>query len=54
MKYKVERKSEGPQAWYEVMLSPFNTLEEATAYIEKYRVYYPVEDQNYKITSQKH
>lgn len=53
-KYKVERLSSPniETSWYECMLSPFNTFEEATAYIEKYRNYYPLEYQNYKITCQ--
>ena len=46
--FKVER-STGP-GWYEVMLSPFKTLIDATTYIEKYKQYYPVEDRVYKIT----
>jgi hypothetical protein len=37
--------------WYEVMLSPFKTEEEAWDYIKKYHRYYPVEDQNYRITT---
>jgi len=52
--FKVERKSADPRsAWYEVMLSPFKTNEEAEKYIEKYRHYYPVEDQQYRITETK-
>ena len=50
--YKVERKTSDPNGWYEVMLSPFKTFEECTEYIEKYRHYYPLEHQNYKITYQ--
>ena len=51
MMFKVERKPAQPEAvWYEVMLSPFKTLSEATKYIEKYKQYYPVEDRIYKIT----
>lgn len=49
--FKVERKPAQPEAvWYEVMLSPFKTLQDATNYIEKYKQYYPVEDRIYKIT----
>jgi len=49
--YKVERKPADARAkWYEVMLSPFKTNEEAVQYIEKYRHYYPIADQQYKIT----
>ena len=48
MMFKVERTT-GP-GWYEVMLSPFKTLLDATTYIEKYKQYYPVEDRVYKIT----
>lgn len=36
--------------WYEVMLSPFHTEEQAWDYINKYRHRYPVEEQNYRIT----
>jgi hypothetical protein len=46
--YKVERTT--GKGWYEVMLSPFETLSEATKYIEKYKQYYPIEDRVYKIT----
>lgn len=37
-------------SWYQVMLAPFKTFDEAVQYIEKYRHYYPHEHQNYKIT----
>ena len=50
-KYKVERKPEHPKAvYYEVMLSPFNTLKEVESYIEKYQNFYPIEERNYRIT----
>lgn len=48
--YKVERRTSDPNGWYETMLSPFQTFEEAVEYIEKYRHYYPLDQQNYKIT----
>lgn len=49
--FKVERKPARPEAlFYEVMLSPFNTIQEAAAYIDKYKQYYPVEDRVYKIS----
>jgi hypothetical protein len=49
--FKVERKPASPEAvYYEVMLSPFKTLSDVAAYIEKYKQYYPVEDRVYKIT----
>jgi hypothetical protein len=50
--YKVERKCDSGEdtSWYEVMLSPFKTFDECTEYIEQYRQYYPLEQQNYKIT----
>lgn len=50
--YKVERRSDPTKdtSWYECMLSPFKTFEEAVQYIETYRHYYPHEHQNYKIT----
>lgn len=50
--YKVERRTSDPNGWYECMLSPFQTFEEACQYIEKYRHYYTKEQQNYKITYQ--
>jgi len=46
--YKVERTT--GKGWYEVMLSPFETLSEANKYIKKYKQYYPIEDRVYKIT----
>jgi len=52
IKYKVERKTADPNGWYEVMLSPFNTLKDCLSYIEKYRQCYPINQQNYKITEQ--
>jgi hypothetical protein len=49
--YKVERKPAEPKSLkYEVMLSPFKTHDEATAYIKKYKVYYPTTERNYIIT----
>ena len=48
MMFKVERTT--GIGWYEVMLSPFKTLLDATVYIEKYKQYYPAEDRVYKIT----
>lgn len=49
--YKVERiSSKEPEFFYEVMLSPFQTLEETLTYINKYKQYYPLEDRVYKIT----
>lgn len=50
-KYKVERKPARVEAvYYEVMLSPFTSLQEAQQYIEKYQRFYPIEERNYKIT----
>ena len=46
--FKVERTT--GVGWYEVMLSPFKTIQEAMSYIEKYKQYYPVEDRVYKVT----
>jgi hypothetical protein len=46
---KVERKTSDSCGWYEVMLSPFNNVEDAYNYIETYRNYYPVDQQNYRI-----
>lgn len=48
--YNVERRGTDPNGWYQVMLAPFKTFEESLIYIEKYRHYYPLEHQNYKIT----
>jgi hypothetical protein len=48
--YNVERRGTDKNGWYQVMLAPFKTFEEAILYIEKYRYYYPPEHQNYKIT----
>ena len=50
MKFRVERQILTSKSWYEVMLSPFETLEECNKYIEKYKQYYPIEDRNYRIT----
>jgi formylmethanofuran dehydrogenase subunit A len=50
-KVKVERQIICSGVWYEVMLSPFQTEEQAWDYVNKYHHYYPVEEQNYKITS---
>ena len=50
--YKVERKPHEPKAcWYEVMLSPFNTMDEVKNYIKKYSQYYPEEEQTYRINN---
>jgi hypothetical protein len=48
--YNVERRGPDEGSWYQVMLTPFKTFEEAVLYIEKYRHYYPYEHQNYQIT----
>jgi len=49
--YKVERIcSKDPVCYYEVMLSPFETLSDVTEYIAKYKQYYPEEDRVYKIS----
>jgi len=48
--YNVERRSTNVDSWYQVMLAPFKTFEECLEYIEKYRHYYPIEKQNYRIT----
>jgi hypothetical protein len=47
--YKVERGINKSHCWYEVMLSPFITFEDAVKYIEKYRHFYPENEQNYRI-----
>jgi len=49
--YKVERKPYEPKAaWYEVMLSPFNTMEEVDSYIKKYSQCYPENERTYRVT----
>ena len=48
--YNVERRGLDERGWYQVMLAPFKTQEECFEYIEKYRNYYPLEHQNYRIT----
>lgn len=47
--YKVERKIASTGAWYEVMLSPFLTVRGAGKYIDNYKKYYPVEEQDYRV-----
>lgn len=47
--YKVERKMQGTDHWYEVMLSPFLTVRGAGAYINDYKKYYPPGDQQYRV-----
>jgi hypothetical protein len=47
-KFKVQRRT-GNGYWYEVMLSPFNSSKECNEYIEKYKHYYPLKDQIYRI-----
>lgn len=46
--YKVERRTSNGY-WYEVMLSPFLRVRDAGDYIEKYKHYYPVEEQVYRV-----
>jgi len=48
---KVHRQIPTSGVWYETMLSPFKTEEEAWDYIKKEHHYYPVEDQNYRVTT---
>ena len=49
--HKVERKPAEPKAiWYEVMLSPFKTEQEALDNINKYKQYYPSNERLYRIT----
>ena len=48
--YVVKRRNLDENSWYEVMLSPFTTFEQCIEYIQKYKVYYPPEYQNYSIT----
>ena len=47
--YHVYRRGPDERGWYEVMLSPFERFENCILYIEKFRQYYPLEHQNYKI-----
>jgi hypothetical protein len=48
--YKVERQIPDSNYYQEVMLSPFETTSEVEAYISKYHHYYPLGEQNYRIT----
>jgi hypothetical protein len=48
--YKVERKVSGG-TFYEVMLSPFKTHDEASNYYKKYSQYYSPESRIYKFTN---
>lgn len=50
-KIEVHRQVPSSGFWYEVLLSPFKTEEEAWDYIKKYHQYYPIEDRNYRITT---
>jgi len=47
--YKVERLIASTNCWCEVMLSPFLRVMDAGTYIDKYKKYYPIEDQNYRV-----
>lgn len=51
LSFKVERMIASTNFWYEVMLSPFESAAEAMKYIEKYRHFYPREEQMYRITN---
>ena len=51
MNYKIERQIPGSKAWYEVILSPFETKQQAMDYYIKYNMYYPQDHATYKITS---
>jgi hypothetical protein len=51
LEYKVERRTSELNSWYEVMLSPFKTFEDCSEYIETFRHYYPLDQQNYKVTT---
>lgn len=46
--FKVERKTSSGY-WYEVMLSPFLLVRDAGKYIDKYKQYYPPEDQSFRV-----
>jgi hypothetical protein len=50
LSFKVERMIASTGFWYEVMLSPFQSSDEAWSNIEKYREYYPIEEQTYRVT----
>ena len=50
LSFKVERVIASTGFAYEVMLSPFKNWEEVVKYIEKYRHYYPKEEQVYKVS----
>lgn len=49
--YKLERKVPSSGSWYETMLSPFKTREEAIASYKKYSPYYPKEHRVFRITN---
>ena len=51
MKYKVERQIPDAKTWYEVILSPFETKQQALDYYNKYNVYYPAKHAVYRITN---
>jgi len=48
---EVHRQIPSSGYWDPVMLSPFKTLEEAWDYVKKYHKYYPIDHQNYRITT---
>lgn len=51
--FKVERKTSN-EYWYEVMLSPFTTLDKVEQYLTKYSKAYPqAADRSYRITTNK-
>lgn len=49
--FQVERQTTNGY-WYDVMMSPFETLQDVFMYLEKYSKYYPVAERIYKITQQ--
>ena len=49
--YQVERQTESGY-WYEVMLSPFKTLQEVEKYLNKYQIYYDKNNNTYRVTQQ--
>jgi hypothetical protein len=49
-KFRIERQIPASKVWYDVMLSPFNSVDECDKYINTYKHYYPQEDRVYRIT----
>ena len=53
MNYKVERCNPENKTWEEVILSPFETKQQALKYYKKYNMYFPREHAMYRIINLK-